>query len=189
MGKRYLENVVTCRSHHGYWILWHMYLCDNILALCVFLRWEVGLRMEPYGGQQLWKVINHFVFLVTCITVITVISPGCQLYQCWAAKCECCWNLSDAELWGDLEPAVVGPCYPESCLVLWYIRYVLSMKCHIKSLGLSLLCLFLGLRKLLASTGQEAGKSWKLVMSLLLPMQHWFEGIFFFWNGVIVVEI
>lgn len=55
MGERHLEIFVTCMSRHLYWILQHMYLCDNTFAVCVLLRWETGLWMGPDGGCWLVK--------------------------------------------------------------------------------------------------------------------------------------
>lgn len=52
-------------------------------------------------------------------------------------------------------PAVIDLHHPEGCLVLRYITQGLSIKCHIKTLGLWLHFVFLGLSILLVSRGQE----------------------------------
>lgn len=63
------------------------------------------------------------------------------------------------------------------------------IKCHIKTLGLWLHFLFLGLRKLLASRGQET-RNFRVTGSKALSCVCTIDlRVFFFQNGVIAVEM
>lgn len=112
--------------------------------------------MGPDGGQRLVEGHQPPCFsdhLSHCHSS-AVTSLGCWHSQCWAATVDVAGILVLPSS-GHLVPAVVGPGHLEGCLVLGYITQALSMKCHIETLGLWLHFLFLGLRTLLASRGQE----------------------------------
>lgn len=157
MGERHLENLVTCMSHHLYWILQHLYLCHNTVAVCVLLCQEAGLWKGPDGGHWLVKDINHLAFPTTWVTVIEVncwYFRGVPGLQCWAVT-GCCWRLDAAEQQGTrCQLWVPSPSRWMFCSLAHQASCV-CIKCHIKTLGLWLHFLFLRLRKLLASRGQE----------------------------------
>lgn len=129
-------------------------LCHNTFAVCVLLRQEAGLWRGPDGGH--WLDIN-LAFPTTWVTVIGMnccYFPGVPGLQCWAVT-GCCWGLGAAELQGTrCQPWLPSPsrgmfgslAHQASCVCI---------KGHIKTLGLWLHFQFLGLRKLLASRGQE----------------------------------
>lgn len=127
--------------------------------------------MGPDGGQRL--VEGHQPLSFKCVAIISL---GCQLFQCWASNCRYCWNLRAAELWGtwcQLWPLSSRGMFGSQA------HQISSMKCHIKTLGLWLhafpVC---GAENTPCIKGSRNEQSWKLVMSPLLCMQHWFGGIF-----------
>lgn len=91
---------------------------------------------------------------VTVIGMNCCYFPGVPGLQCWAVT-GCCWGLSAAELKGTrCQPWLPSPSRGMFGSLAHQASSV-CIKCHIKTLGLWLHFQFLGLRKLLASRGQE----------------------------------
>lgn len=160
MGERHLENFVTCVS------CLYTGSCNTCICATIPLQFVCFCDGKQDSGWDLmvaadwWKAISHLVFQPLeslSLEWVAVVSLGCQDSQCWAADWGCC------SLRAELQGTRCQPCFtsPSRGMFGSLVHQTSSVciKCHIKTLGLWLHFLFLGLRKLLASRGQETRNS------------------------------
>lgn len=145
----------NCHLHVPSFILdpAHMYLCDNTFAVLCFCDGKLGSGWNLMVAAGWLRATVFSNCLSHCHWSELLLFPGVPGLPCWGAK----WVLLASVLlsYRGLGASCGCPHHPELFGSLVHQTSPVCIKYHIKTLGLWLHFLFLGLRKPLASRGQE----------------------------------